>query len=252
MNLVISNIKPSIKILVSNKANALLALAPIFIGILAYYFLGLYFYEFFVNKGTSYINSQFQQQGDWSSYIYYVLAILLTIILYFVVNWTFIIFVSVIASPFNDLLSARIEKQIMGSELTPMSESLRASLKKIFWTIGNEIKKVFFIGFIAFIGIVLSYIPFLTPLSLVISALLLSSQFLDYSWARNELSLSNCIDDLRRNFFYYGLMGFIFFFVISIPIVNLIVPPLATSFFTILWVKLNKKEGLVENSRQVT
>ncbi len=249
---IMTSLNQSIKLITSDKVNFCLASIPIFIGMAVYYFLGMSFYEYVMGEGRAYIDSHFNQASNWGSFVYYAMAIVLTVILYFVVNWSFVIFISILSSPFNDLLSARIEKLIIGQPMEDIGTSLKKMVGKVFWTLFNELKKVFFIGSIAVIGFVLSYIPFLTPFSLIISALLLAIQFIDYSWARHDLSFGSCLSDVRRNFVGYTLMGIVFFFLVSIPLLNLIVPSFATSYFTVLWVKLNNNERTSENSSQIT
>jgi CysZ protein len=250
MKTALSSFKISFKMITGNAGNFIFALIPILIGLATYYFIGMELYQYVMGEGQALIERQFgASANEWSSFIYYALAIFFTIILYFFVNWTFVIFISIVASPFNDILSSRIEKMLTGQEMESVSESFSRMIKKVLWTVFNEIKKVLFIGFIAFIGLVLSYIPILTPLSLLISALLLAAQFIDYSWARNDLSLGKCISDLRNHLMSYTLMGVFFFFLVSIPFVNLIVPSLATSYFTTLWVRFNKDVKLEDRSQ---
>ncbi len=234
------SIKPSVQLLLSNRVNFLLALTPVFIGILVYSFLGMGFYNYVMGEGRAYLDT-YITSNSWNSFVYYIMAAFLTVVLFFVVNWSFVIFISILSSPFNDLLSGRIEKLLIGENVPPLSSSFKAMLKNILWTIFNELKKILVIGFIAFCGFVLGYIPLLTPLSLIISALLIAAQFIDYSWSRNELKVNDCLMDLKKHFFQYTPMGVVFFFLISIPLINLLVPSLATSYFTVLWVKLNKQ-----------
>ena len=108
-------------------------------------------------------------------------------------------------------------------------------------------KKVILIFIFTLLAFVFSYIPFLTPISLIITAWLLAAQFVDYNWSRHELPSKLCVRDVKKNMIPYGLSGAFFFFLVSIPGLNLIVPPLATSYYTVYWVRKNN-----ENSRQIT
>lgn len=242
MKKAIVNIKPSISFILKDPVNFLFALIPVLIGLAAYYFVGMNFYEYVMREGQAYINSYIQAESTWGAIVYYVLAAVLTVILFFVVNWTFVIFVSIIASPFNDMLSSRIEKKMLGQKLETLSESFGRMIRKILWTLWNEVKKILVIVVIASIGLVFSYIPFLTPISFLISALLLASQFIDYSWSRHNYTIGKILSDLRKNVFSYTLMGVVFFVFVSIPLLNILVPPLATSYFTVLFLELNGRE----------
>jgi uncharacterized protein involved in cysteine biosynthesis len=64
--------------------------------------------------------------------------------------------------------------------------------------------------------------------------------FVDYSWSRHNIKFKDCLKDIRGHIFGYSLGGVFFFVLVSIPIINLIVSPLATSYFTLLWLENNE------------
>lgn len=234
------------KYLFRSKINIFLSMAPVLIGLVLYYFLGVFMYENMLGMGKEYINEYFET-GITSSIVYYLVAIVLTVILYFLINWTFVLIVSTIASPFNDQLSKRIEKQFTGIELDSFSTTVGSMFSSLFSTLFNEIKKVLLIFIFTILAFVFSYIPFLTPFSLLITAWLLAAQFVDYTWSRHDLPSKECMRDVKQNMVPYGLSGAFFFFIVSIPGLNIIVPSLATSYYTIYWVRKHN-----ENSRQIT
>jgi len=178
-----------------------------------------------------------------SGIVYYLVAAIFTIMLYFLINWTFVLIISLISSPFNDMLSSRVEKIHRGQALDSFGESFTKIGSKFFSTIFNEIKKIIFIVVLSLISLVFGYIPLLTPLSVLITVLLLAIGFIDFSWSRHKLSFGSCFNDIRKHFLGYSFGGGFFFILISVPIVNLIVSPLATSYFTILWIKNNESRN---------
>ena len=121
---------------------------------------------------------------------------------------------------------------------------------KILFTIWNETKKITVIGFFTLLAVLMSFFAILMPISFILSALLLSVQFVDYSWARHNLKMGSCLNDVRRNFLPYLGMGSIFILAVSIPIVNLVIPPLATSYYTLLWIKRNKEKLVASEGAQ--
>ena len=234
--------KPSIQNIISDRVNFILALIPIIIGILLYIFLGAWIFGSLMDKGRTLIE-QYVSQGTLGSFAYYIVATIFTVLLFFIINWTFVLIVTVLASPFNDILSSRTEKKIKGEELNTLAESMSIIGSTMFKTLFNEIKKVSLILILSLASFILGYIPLLTPISVVITVLLLAAGFVDYSWSRHRISFSSCVGDLRRNLVGYGFGGAFFFILVSIPIINLVVSPWATSYFTVLWVKNNESRS---------
>ncbi|MCT4643283.1 MAG: EI24 domain-containing protein [Bacteriovoracaceae bacterium] len=234
--------RPSLDQITKNKINLILAIIPIILGGFLYYKFGSWFYSTIMDYGQNLIND-YVSQGTMGSIVYYILATLVTVLLFLLVNWTFVLSVSVIASPFNDMLSSRIEKQLQGKELEGVSDTFKQLILKSIKTILNEVKKISFILTLSIIAFVLGYFPILAPISILINVILLSVSFIDYSWSRNDISFKECRKDIRKNILGYSISGGFFFVLVSIPLVNLVVPPLATSFYTVLWVKNNERSS---------
>ena len=148
-------------------------------------------------------------------------------------NWTFVLIVSLFAAPFNDFLSESIADELEGK---PYKRD-RGFWNEIFPFVWNETKKISVIVFLSLIAFTISFIPILLPISLCISFMLIAAQFADYSWSREKLTLKECINDMRMNFFKYCFSGALFFLLISVPMVNLFVPAWATAHFTLLFTR---------------
>ena len=171
-----------------------------------------------------------------------------SIIFIFLVNWTFVLVVSVISSPFNDFISERVEKIKTESSDNSLN-SLQNLLKDVFKTLFYEIKKVLFILFISlFVVLIDLFIPLLAPIGLFLSSLLMSSQLLDYSWSRHQYSLKECLTKLKSEWLIYSLSGFIFMILFSIPIFNLIFLPIGVVYYTLLFCEGRKVMPLTNQS----
>ena len=229
----------SFSMILKSKINMFLAIVPVVIGIILYWLVGKTLFSSALEFGNKYIE-QYLSNGTLGSIVYYLVATILMIMLYFIVNWTFVLLVSIVASPFNDILSNRIEKQILNEELPAFSDSLSGAITKLVPTLLNEIKKVSFILGLSLFAVVFSFVPILMPISVFVSVILLSMEFLDFSWSRHGMSFKECRGDVRKNLLGYSFGGAFFLILVAIPLVNLIVPSLATSFFTTLWVKSNE------------
>lgn len=237
----LSSIQPAVKNITKDKINLLMAIIPVLIGIALYYFLGSWIYENAMREGREIIET-YVSQDTWGTIVYYLAAAILTVMLFFMVNFTFVLAVTLIASPFNDVLSARIEKNMKGEANLELGKTFQRLIFRLFYTLLNEVKKVGLIVFLSLLAFSFGYIPLLTPVSVFIAVVLLAVEFIDYSWSRHDLSFKECLRDLRKNLAGYSFGGAFFFIIVSVPLVNLVVPPLATSYFTTLWMK-NHESG---------
>ncbi len=235
-----TSIKPSFLLILKDRVSLLFSLVPIFIGSALYIILGREILARGMQYGNEFV-SQYLSNETVGGFLSFIIASILSILLFFLVNWTFVLILSVIASPFNDLISSRIEKKLKGERSPSVKESIGQFFKKCIGVVFTEIKKVVVIILLSIISLFFSYIPFLTPFSVGITVLLLAIGFLDYSWSRNNFRFGECRKDVQKNFLSYLFGGGIFMIFVSIPFINIFVPPLATSYFTILWFKNNER-----------
>ncbi len=230
---------PAFKLVYKDKTSLFLVFCPILIGFILYFFAGRAFFSYALDFGNQYIETYVKNE-TFGSVASFLVGSILSIIIVFIVNWTFVLIISLLASPFNDLLSTRIEKQFLNEELPGFKDSIKDASSHILSTLFNEIKKIALILIFTFIALVLSFIPFLLPISVFLTVLLLAAGYVDYSWSRHNLKFGMCFKDLLKNIIDYGVGGAFFMVIVSIPLINIFVPSLATSYFTILWVKNNE------------
>lgn len=245
MSTVVSSFKQSFSIIKKDKIVALLGAIPITLGALIYYFVGSWFYNSMLASGKAFIDSNISE-GTLGGILYYVLYFLIFLVLYFLINWTFVLLVSIIASPFNDLLSARVEKLHRGGELPSVQDSFKQMLGRILKTIFTELKKISLILILTIMAALLSLTQLLAPIGLALSGLLLAVQFLDYSWSRHELTFGDCVNEVKSNFINYLIAGILSAFLMTIPLVNLLVLPFAVVYFTILRIEGKNIENRLE------
>ncbi|PIK14588.1 EI24 domain-containing protein [Halobacteriovorax sp. JY17] len=233
----IKAIHKSLSLLKEDKVILLLSMIPVLIGIIAYYYIGNLFYVDFLDWGKNLVAEKISS-SEWLSYISWIFTAILTVILYFLVSWTFVLFVSIISSPFNDIISGRVEKRLLG-EPSPDFDTDKF-FKRMLKVLANEAKKILFILLLSILAFILGL--FFPPVSFAISALLLAVSFLDYSWSRKNLSFSDCVGSLRRSFLTYLFTGCVFMALISMPILNLFILPFAVIYYSVLF--YTKENGL--------
>ena len=226
-------LKDTMSFLSKDKVSFILFFLPFIIGVLLYIFLGVWgFYKIqeFVQSFIAFSKESFFSGIliKFSQAFYWVLALTIT-------NYTFAIVVSVLGSPFHDLLSERVEEKLKG--VPP--RKIENRLKWIFFTIFNQIKKLRFIFMMSILGLILGLFPAMIPLSFFLVGLSLAYEGLDYNWSRHDIAFSSCMKELKSNFLAYGIQGAFFLVLASIPFINIFIPTLLVVFFSIQWVKNN-------------
>lgn len=234
----------AVKIIFTDPINFVLSIVPTLIA-LAIYFLtitGIY-------TNSDRLISLFRNyvyDSPHASVFGWILTAILIIFVFFIMSWTFILVVGIIAAPFNSLLSSRIEQKLVQRVI--MDEDQGHALAQVKSTMAetfkNEFKKLAFLLAAGGFTFILNLIPLLYPVAVFLIATLLAIQFVDYSWSRHDMPFSACLKDVAKNIVPYFTSGVIFLALIAIPIVNALVPALATSYFTVLWLYRQKKIDL--------
>jgi CysZ protein len=231
------------KMIVTDPVNFVLAFIPTLIALGIYLLSIVFIYahsEAFMSLFRNYISPD---QVTWMARI---LTAILIIFMFFIMSWTFVIVVGIIASPFNSVLSSRIEQKLVLRVIMDEDQAHAFSevKKTLAQTFKNEIKKVLALILMSGLAFILNLVPFFYPVALFLIALLFAVQFLDYSWSRHKLFFSDCLRDALKNILSYSVAGALFLALIAIPLFNAFVPALATSYFTVLWLFQQKKIDL--------
>ncbi|MCB9060253.1 MAG: EI24 domain-containing protein [Halobacteriovoraceae bacterium] len=222
-----------------------LSLVPIVIGFAFYFFLGWWIVGPVFDWGESFI-AKYISAEILSGFFYYLMVGIVTVGLYFIVSWTFVLVVSMLASPFNDFISERVEKKISGKEPPGLGDSFSSILSNLPGVISNEIKKVFVVLILTAIAFIAGLFPILVPVSIIITALLLSFSFLDYSWSRNHVPMSSCFGFLKKNFVMNSFSGLLFQVLFMIPVLNIFSIPFAVVYFTVMFTREHLLKGSIQ------
>lgn len=234
MNHIFKSFPLAFKMIFKDPVNLLLALFPTVIALFLYFFTVSTIYrnsDRFITMFRGYVYT-----SDQADLFAKILTAVLIIFLFLLMSWTFIIVVGIIAAPFNSMLSSRIEKKLL---LQVSDDSKKEALQKIGQSLGqtfkNEFKKLIFIIIVGAAAFVLNLIPVLYPVGILLVAILFAVQFVDYSWSRHEMNFGACLKDVLINIIPYSISGFFFLLLVTVPIINALVPALATSYYTVLW-----------------
>ncbi len=230
----------ALRLITRDPVNLFLAVIPTAIALMMYFVLIAWIFQradYFSVMLMDYLPSK-----DAAGWIGKILTAILVLFVFLLMSWTFVIVVGLIAAPFNSMLSSRIETILAGK---PVGEDRQKTMKDMVLRLGttlkNEIKKLVFIIVVAAFAFVMNFFPLFYPVGLFLVALLFAVQFVDYSWSRHEMGAGACFSDVLRNIIPYSVSGFLFLLLVSIPIINAFIPAVATSYFTVLWLKRQKK-----------
>jgi CysZ protein len=230
----------ALKLITRDPVNLFLAVIPTAMALFLYFFVIAYIFkraDYFSLLIMDYMPSE-----KTAGIVGIILTGILILFVFLVMSWTFVILVGLIASPFNSMLSSRIETMLAGK---PVSEDKNKTISDMMISLGrtfkNEIKKLVFIALVAGFAFILNLFPLFYPVGLLLVAILFTVQFVDYSWSRHDLGFGECLADVLRNIIPYSVSGFLFLLLVSLPIINAFVPAMATSYFTVLWLKRQKK-----------
>lgn len=240
MSAMLKSIPVAFRMILKDPVNLLLALIPTLIALALYLFTVTSIYrnsDLVVSWLRGYI-----YDPDQVSILAKTLTALLIIFIFFVMSWTFVVVVGIISAPFNSMLSSRIEKKLTSGILGPdRKETFHRIGQGLGQTFKNELKKLVFIAVVALLAFLLNLFPLFYPVGVFLVAILLSVQFVDYSWSRHNMHFGSCLKDVLVNIIPYGLSGFCFLLLVTVPIINAFVPALATSYYTVLWLHRQKK-----------
>jgi CysZ protein len=241
MNGIIKSFPMALRMIFTDPVNFVLSLIPTVIALAIYMLtiVGVYRNsDQFVSFFRGYIYT-----ADQATVLAKILTAVLIIFLFFVMSWSFVILVGIIAAPFNSLLSARIEQKLVQRVI--MNEDQKEALKEVKSSMGqtfkNEFKKLFLLITVGALAFVLNMFPLFYPVGVFLIATLLAIQFVDYSWSRHDMHFTECLKDIFKNILPFSVAGAIFLALVAIPVINAFVPAFATSYFTVLWLHRQKK-----------
>lgn len=176
----------------------------------------------------------------WLLWIKWLLWPLLALIMLIVYGYSFNLITTIIAAPFLGLLAEKIEARITG--ITPPDEPL---LQLIPRTFKRERTKLFYfvprsLGILLVIFILI-FLPGANILGVILgglwSAWCLALQFCDYSADNHQISFNNVRTQLGKQKLNSFTFGGLVLFGSMIPLVNIVMTPLAVAAGTIYWVK---------------
>ncbi len=234
----------SIKIVFSDWKVFRLAIMPMLVNILL--FVGFFFaFNYFSYEISSRVFEESTQVWYWYA-LSWLIGVALFIVSIFIVLFGFVVVGLIVAAPFNDMLAAAVEKKVTGT----VKETGMSIWGLVKYTVKNEIRKMAVIILVQGSLFLVNFIPGVGQMIFVVVspaflALVMAYEFTGYTLDRRGLSFSEKRKYLTSKF---GLsMGFGLGVVVTliIPIVNLLLLPLAVTGGTLLVIE-NPPETTVD------
>lgn len=162
-------------------------------------------------------------------------------------NFLFLSLSSLIASPFNSLLSDKT-RRVLGEPLSDDPFRWSQLGRLLLHSLQRELAKLFYmlphISLLLLLSLLSFWLPLLNLLTsglwLLLGSWLLAVQYLDYPADSQGLSLSQTLEVLRRKRLTVLSFGFACYLLVWVPGLNLLLVPAAICGATRLWLQLEK------------
>ena len=175
---------------------------------------------------------------EWLQFLSWLIGLLTAIVVFAFGIYAFSIVANIIASPFNALLAEKVEEYLVeGYRVQSINVAIVVAR-----AIGREFRKlIYFLPRLLGL-VVLSLIPGINVIApfawILFGGWMMAVQYTDYAADNNQVSFVDLRRRLRGNLFQAILFGVIVYFVVTIPILNLILIPVAVAGGTAFWVEL--------------
>ena len=180
---------------------------------------------------------------EWLAFLEWLVWFLSLIIVILTLAYAFVFVASIVASPFNAVLSIKVEEMLLGRELTS-SVSVWMILPR---TVAREIGKLAYLLPRLLLLLVISVIPVINVISpflwLLFGAWMMAIQFTDYAADNNEVSFSDLKSRLGSSRLQSVLFGLPLYVLVAIPVVNLVALPVGVAGGTVFWFHHLRAQG---------
>ena len=174
---------------------------------------------------------------EWLSFISWLLSFLVALVVVAISLFAFSIIANIIASPFNAILSERVEMLLVpGLKHEPTNMALLLPR-----AVARELSKLVYLLPRLLGLVILSLIPGLNALApfawLLFGAWMMAVQYSDYAADNNQVPFGDLRRRLNGKVFQSLLFGICAYFLLAIPLLNLVLIPIAVAGGTAFWVE---------------
>ena len=174
---------------------------------------------------------------DWMSTLYWLVWGVALVVVVLSIAFCFVFIANVISSPFNALLSVRVEEYLTGEAPSPQG-SVWSILPR---TVGREIRKLLYILprlALLFLITIIPLVNFFSPLLwIVFGGWMMVVQYTDYGADNNGVDFVDLKKKLQNRWFDALMFGVPAYLLLTIPVVNFILIPVGVAGGTKFWVE---------------
>ncbi|WP_026973237.1 sulfate transporter CysZ [Aliagarivorans marinus] len=201
-------------------------------------FFGLYIYIFY-NLGA-WIDQILAELPSWLSWLKWLLWPLITATVLLLTGFSFGILANWIAAPFNGLLAEKVEASLSGENLG--DTTIWAVMKDLPRILKREWQKLWYWLPKALGLLLLFLIPAvgqtIAPLLwFLFTAWMMAIQYIDYPFDNHKVAFANMRDELKQDRLRNLGFGAVVVLLSSVPLVNILVMPIAVAAATAIWVE---------------
>ncbi|EOC1765088.1 sulfate transporter CysZ [Vibrio fluvialis] len=187
----------------------------------------------------SWINDWMGQIPDWLSWLSYILWPLLVITILATFSYFFSTLANFIAAPFNGLLAEKVEEKLTGKKVN--DDGVLAVVRDVPRIMAREWRKLVYVLPKAIGLFILLLIPALGQtlgpiLWFIFTAWMLAIQYCDYPFDNHKVAFNDMRNSLKQKQGKAYTFGMLVSVLTTIPVVNLLVMPIAVCGATAMWV----------------
>lgn len=181
---------------------------------------------------------------EWLHWLEIILWPLIIVAVLLLFAMTFTSVANIIASPFNSLLAEKVEERLTGVQAP--NGGVAGMIKDIPRTLGREFQKIlYFIPRTLGFFLLLIFLPVIGQiLWLLWGGWMMTIQYADYAFDNHKVPFRAMRSSLHRHQGKSLTFGVVVAFLASIPIINLIMIPVAVCGSTAMWVDHMRAENL--------
>lgn len=210
----------------------------LFLPILANIVLMLVFYTLAWYYFTPMVDYLMGWVPDWLFFLNWLFYLGFVFLGGVVLFYGFSVGVNIIAAPFNGLLAEKVEQLLTGN-IVDETFNFRQLMRLVVDSLIRELQKIAYFLPRVLLLLLISWIPVINLISPILwvlfGAWMMAIQYLDYAFDNNKVSFADMRLGLRKKPLLCWTFGIIVMVLLPIPLLNLIVMPLAVVAATILW-----------------
>lgn len=212
----------------------LLVFIPLALNILLFSLL-IWISGYYFNVFTGWFEGFIPSWLHWLEWLLWITFVLITL---FIFAYTFTFIANLVAAPFNGLLAERVQR-VLTQEALPSDEGLRGLIAIIPRSIARQISLLIYYLPRVLGLLILSFIPIVqvvaTPLWFIFNGWMMSLQYCDYPTDNNRISFTEMRKMMKKQRFMYLEFGIVISILTMIPIINLMIMPVAVIAATMVW-----------------